>query len=254
MLLAADIGNTNSTIGLWDSGAWLNHWVITTLSDATADEIGLQLAAMVGRHSGAEELDAAIISSVVPTLSPNYVTAVQNYLQIDPHLVSALSPTGIKIVVDNPVEVGTDRIVNAAAAWDRCHGPCVVVDMGTATTFDVVDRHGSLIGGSIAPGLSTAATALTSRAARLGHVELRAPEKVIGRNTVSAMQSGIVLGYSSMVEGMIARIIEEMGGPEARVIGTGGLIGIIAAHVKRIDEVDRWLTLQGLALVASLLD
>jgi type III pantothenate kinase len=252
MLMAIDIGNTNITLGLCDGQEWLRQWRLRTVHDMTVDEYGVYLKALLRELSAADMVDGVIISCVVPPLTTTFAEVSRSYLGQEALQVNAETKTGIRILTENPAEVGADRIVNAAAAHHLYTGPSIVVDMGTATTLDVVSAAGELLGVVIAPGLGLAADALSSRAAQLGRVALEAPPSAIGRNTVQAMQSGLVFGYVALIEGMIRRISNELETEDIRVIGTGGLISNIAAHTSMIDHVEPWLTLTGLELIYRL--
>jgi type III pantothenate kinase len=215
----------------------------------TIDEYGVYFKTLLREVGVENSVDAVVMSSVVPPLSTTISAVCHDYLNQEPLQVTADTNTGIRIMTDNPAEVGADRIVNAAAANYLYPGPSIVVDMGTATSFDVISGAGELLGVAIAPGLALAADALSSRAAQLGRVALTAPPRTIGTNTIHAMQSGLVFGYVSLIEGMIGRIRKEMGSPKARIIGTGGLISCIIDQTKIIDHVEPWLTLNGLKII-----
>jgi type III pantothenate kinase len=251
MLFAIDIGNTNITLGVWDGQAWRREWRLHTAPERTADEYGITLASLLTQAMLERSVKRVILSSVVPSLTSTFIQLSETYLRIPPVIINHQTDTGIRILTDNPQEVGADRIVNSAAAYHVVQGPCIVVDMGTATTFDVVSASGDLLGVAIAPGLRVAADALISRAAQLSQVPLEAPRQAIGRNTIHAVQSGLVLGYACLVEGMVARLIAEHPdhAQKISVIGTGGLIGLIAPYVPAIDIVDPWLTLLGLRVI-----
>jgi type III pantothenate kinase len=250
MLLAIDIGNTTITLGLMVEDSWRNQWRLRTVHDMTVDEYGVYLKSLLGDNNS--QLHGAIMSSVVPPLTGTFVAVCQDYLSVDPMIVTPESKTGIIVATENPVEVGADRIVNAAAAYSLYPGSSIVVDMGTATTFDVISSEGHLVGVAIAPGLGLAASALSGRAAQLGDVALEAPPSAIGRNTVHAMQSGLIYGYVAMIEGMIKRMAGEMGWSDFQVIGTGGLISAVAPHTNAIQHIEPWLTLTGLRLIYDL--
>jgi type III pantothenate kinase len=251
MLLAIDIGNTNITLGVWDGRSWQREWRLQTDSERTADEFGILLTGLLREARLEKSIDGVILSSVVPRLGATFLQLCTDYLQLEPLVVSSQTETGVLIRTENPAEVGADRIVNAAAAFHLVQGPGIVVDMGTATTFDVISARGELLGVVIAPGLRLAADALVNRAAQLAHVPLQAPPNVIGRNTVHAIQSGLIFGYTSLVEGMVRRLLAEHpdAGQKIQVIGTGGLISLIAPHTDLIDHVDPWLTLTGLRII-----
>jgi type III pantothenate kinase len=252
MLLAIDIGNTHITLGLFDKGAWRRQWRLRTEHDKTEDEYGIYIKTLLWEEEVSDRIDAAIISSVVPPLSTAFVAVCQRYLGREPLVVDSRANTGVRILTDNPAEVGADRIVNTAAAHALYPGAAIVVDMGTATTFDVVSAKGELVGVAIAPGLGLAAAALSNKAAQLGRVSLEAPPSAIGQNTVHAMQSGIIFGYTALVEGMVRRLISEWGEQDVQVIGTGGLISIINEHTDVFDHIEPWLTLDGLRVIYQL--
>lgn len=252
MLLAIDVGNTNITLGLHGGNGWRSQWRLRTVHDQTVDEYGVYLKALLREAEADGQVQAVILSSVVPPLTATFAAVCQDYLGLVPLLVDENTHTGIGILTDNPAEVGADRIVNAAAAYALYPEASIVIDMGTATTFDAVSADGNLIGVAIAPGLGLAANALSQRAAQLGRVALEAPPQAIGKNTVHAMQSGLVLGYVSLIEGMIKRFRVEMDTDPVHVIGTGGLISTIVRHTDIVDHVEPWLTLTGLRVIFEL--
>jgi type III pantothenate kinase len=252
MLLAIDVGNTNITLGLYDGESWRSQWRLRTVHDQTVDEYGVYLNALL-REAGANgQVRAVILSSVVPPLTNTFTAVCRDYLGQGPLLVDSDTETGIGILTDNPAEVGADRIVNAAAAFALYREACIVIDMGTATTFDAISADGNLIGVAIAPGLGLAADALSRKAAQLGRVALEAPPTAIGRNTVHAMQSGLIFGYVSLIEGMVRRIKSEMKNDSIQIIGTGGLITRIVPHTTIVNHVEPWLTLTGLRVIYEL--
>lgn len=251
MLLAIDIGNTNITLGLWDGQEWRRQWRLRTIHDQTVDEYGIYLKMLLREEGLATAVDEVVLSSVVPPLTRTFVAVAGRYLGHEPLLVTSTTDTGIRIATENPAEVGADRIVNAAAAYHLYPGASIVVDMGTATTLDVVSADGALLGVVIAPGMELAAEALTRRAAQLGRVALEAPPHVLGRNTIHAMQSGLIFGYVSLIEGLVRRLRAELSLPDAPVIGTGGLIRLITPYTPVITSVEPWLTLTGLRLIAE---
>lgn len=251
MLLAIDIGNTQITLGLWNGRGWQLQWRLRTVADKTADEYGIDLKALLREVEAAQPIRRVIISTVVPALGHTFDLMCRRYLNVTPLQVASATPTGIEIRTENPAEVGADRIMNAVAAYHLYAGPSIVVDMGTATTFDVVSGDGALLGVAIAPGPQMAADCLAGRAAQLRRIALEAPPQAIGRNTVQAMQSGLVFGYAALVEGLVGRLKRELNEPETRVIGTGGLINVIAPHTTVFDQVEPWLTLLGLRLVSE---
>lgn len=249
MLLAIDLGNTNLTFGLFD-GATLKHdWRLATRRDSMPDELGLTMLQLL-RQEGFDPraVDAVVVASVVPPLNASLVQAIQRSFGHDPLMVGPGIKTGLKIHYRDPKEVGADRIVAAMAAFKAYGGPLIIIDFGTATTYDVVSIEGDYLGGAISPGMGISVEALYERAARLQRVELKAPPQVIGRTTVESMQAGIIFGFTAQVEGMVARIKKELG-QEARVIATGGLSSLIAAQTSVIELVDDRLMLVGLRLV-----
>jgi type III pantothenate kinase len=249
MLLAIDTGNTNTVLGLFQGETLVARWRVTTERQRLPDEWWALLAPLL-QTAGytAAAIDGAIIDSSVPVVTIALRTMLERYCGCRPLVVSIDLDLGITARVDNPREVGPDRLVNAVAAHARYPGPAVVIDFGTATNFDVVSVEGDFIGGAIVPGLGIAFEALTSRAAMLYAVELRVPERAIGTNTITNLQSGTVLGYVGLVEGLINRITAELGRRPV-VIATGGLSGIIAAATPAIDYHDPDLTLVGLRLI-----
>jgi type III pantothenate kinase len=251
MLLAIDIGNTQIVLGVWDGNNWLQQWRLRTIPQRTSDEYGILVRELLKEAALIDAIDAAILTSVVPQLTMPFRQLSRDYLGVDPIIVDSELDTGIVIRTDNPREVGADRIVNAVAAFYGYGGPAIVIDMGTATTFDVVSSRGELLGVAIAPGLGVAADALTQRAAQLQQVPLEAPPHAIGRNTVQAVQSGLIYGYVSLIEGMVARLLDEHPDRDqgVTIIGTGGLIGLLAPHTPVIDQVDQALTLSGLQII-----
>jgi type III pantothenate kinase len=251
MLLAIDIGNTNITLGLWDGQHWRRQWRLRTIHEQTVDEYGIYLKMLLHEDGLDGAVDEVIFSSVVPPLTRTFTAVAERYLGRQALLVTPTSDTGIRIATENPAEVGADRIVNAVAAYHLHPGASIVVDMGTATTLDVISADGALLGVVIAPGMELAADALTRRAAQLGRVALEAPPQVLGRNTTHAMQSGLVFGYVSLIEGLVGRLRTELDLAEAPVIGTGGLMRLITPYTGVITCVEPWLTLTGLRLIAG---
>jgi len=248
MLLAIDIGNTNIVIGVHDGQVWAHHWRVQTVRQRMPDEYavlfrdflseaGLQLSDI--RHTA--------LSSVVPQLTSGIAGMIASHTGHPPLLVSAAIDVGIRIATDQPERVGTDLIANAVAGYNRTHGNCIVIDFGTATTLTAVAEPGELRGVAIAAGLTTTADALVGRTAQLPQIELVPPPSVIGRNTIHAMQAGLVVGHIAMVEGLVARMKRELG--DARVLATGGLSTVLRPHTDCFDEVDPWLTLDGLRLI-----
>ncbi|MDX1415036.1 MAG: type III pantothenate kinase [Candidatus Promineifilaceae bacterium] len=251
MLLAIDIGNSNITVGIWDDQVSRKEWRLQTMHHKTADEYGLALVGLMREEGLAASITGVILSSVVPALTQTFVQLCHQILNLEPVIVNAEIDLGITIRTDNPQEVGADRLVNAVAAFHMVNSPCIVIDMGTATTFDVISASGELLGVAIAPGLSLAANALISQAARLSQVPLVAPPQAIGRNTTHAVQSGLIYGYVSLVEGMVNRLISEHPDRDSNilVLGTGGLIHLIFPYTEIIDQIEPWLTLIGLRII-----
>ncbi len=249
MLLAIDIGNTNITLGLLVDGDWRSQWRLRTVHDMTVDEYGVYLSTLLDGAKANDRVTDVVMSSVVPPLTLTFSAVCRQYLKAEPFMVTSETRTGITVTTENPSEVGADRIVNAAAAHTLYPEDLLIVDMGTATTFDVVSAKGELVGVAISPGLDLAASALSNKAAQLGHVSLEAPPSAVGRTTVHAMQSGLVFGYVALIEGMIKRMSSEMGWSDFRVIGTGGLIEIIKPHTRIINHYEPWLTLFGLQVI-----
>jgi type III pantothenate kinase len=251
MLLAIDVGNTNVTVGIWDGHRWMRHWRLLTVRDKTTDEYGITLKSLLAEAALSDGIQAVVMSSVVPPLTPTFAALSETYLGRVALQVTSELDTGILIRTDSPEAVGADRIVNAVAAYHLFPGASITIDMGTATKFDVVTARAELLGGVIAPGMQLTADALASRAAKLSQVALEAPPATIGRNTIHAMQSGLVFGYVCLIEGMVQRIKAEHPdrGQPIRVLGTGGLIHLIAAQTSIIDHVDPWLTLTGLRVI-----
>jgi type III pantothenate kinase len=246
MLLALDVGNTNVTIGVFDGTRLLAHWRIATRRNATADELGVTLRGLFDEGGiDAALLTDMIVASVVPDLDAALEGLAQRYVRVKPMLVEPGIRTGLPILYDQPREVGADRIVNAVAAVARHGAPVIVLDFGTATTFDVVGPGGEYLGGVIAPGLGISAEALFARAARLSRVDIRRPPQVIGRTTRESIQSGLFHGYVSLVEGVVRRVRAELG-CEAPVVATGGLAEVLGSDLPFLAEIDPGLTLDGL--------
>jgi type III pantothenate kinase len=250
LLLAVDVGNTNTVLGLWRGGTLDRSWRLTTRRDATSDEIALSIRGLFASGPEPAPLTSmrVIVASVVPSLRFPLRQALRQLLDREPLFVEPGIKTGMPILYDNPQEVGADRIVNAVAAVDRVGSPCIVVDFGTATTFDVVTAKGEYAGGVIVPGITISAEALFEKAARLWRVEIRRPDRVVGKSTAGSIQSGLYFGYLSMVDGMIDRIAAEMNSKPA-VVATGGLAELFGGGSQRISEVDPLLTLKGLRLI-----
>jgi len=249
MLLTIDIGNTDTTLGVFEDGELRATWHTATNIHRMADEHAVLLLNLL-HHQGLDTSDITEVAlcSVVPPLIVTYEDLFQRYFQVSPLVVSAGVKTGVCIRTDNPREVGADRIVNAAAAHHLYGGPVIIVDLGTATTFDAISKAGDYLGGAIAPGINTAAETLFTKAAMLPQVELAHPKHVIGTNTITAMQSGIVFGYVGLIEGMVARIQKELS-EKAKIVATGGWAELIARETTVIDIVNPNLTLIGLRFI-----
>ena len=249
MLLAIDVGNTQTHVGMFRGEDLVEHWRLHTDRDATVDTLATNLANLLAlRDLGLRDVDAAIVSSVVPALGHEYEALSGRYLDDSLLSVGPDLKIGMPIRMDNPHEVGADRLVNAVAAYERCGSACVVADFGTSTNFDVVSPAGEYIGGVLAPGVEISIEALASRAARLFKVDLEPPQQVIGKNTVAALQSGVIYGFAGQVDAIVRRVREELG-EEATAFATGGLAAPIVPFCEEIDEADDLLTLTGLRLI-----
>jgi type III pantothenate kinase len=247
VLLAIDVGNTQTVLGLYDGEELRHHWRVATEAQRTGDELGV----LLGSFLDVGALEGVSLSSTVPALLRAYE---ELFARVGARLL-VLGPgtkTGIPVRYDDPREVGPDRIANAVAARERYGGPCIVVDFGTSTNFDVVSAEGEYVGGVLAPGVEISMNALFERAARLTKVDFVEPPAVIGKTTSAALQSGLVYGFAGQVDGIVQRIRAELGSPEARAVATGGLAELIAPHAQTIERVDPFLTLEGLRLVWSL--
>jgi type III pantothenate kinase len=251
LLLAVNVGNTNTVLGVFRGDELQWQWRMSTQAERTADELAVLLGGLLDQAdlSFTSQITGVVISSVVPTSTTALREMVNRYFNFPPVVVEPGTRTGIQIATDNPREVGADRIVNALAAFHRYGGPCIVIDFGTATTYDVVSDKGEFLGGAIAPGVQTSNASLSRRTARLPQVELHAPRTAIGRNTVEAIQSALIFGTAAEADGMIERMRKELGGQVTKVVATGGLASLVVPHCQLIDEHDPWLTLEGLRLV-----
>ena len=250
MLLAVDIGNTETTIGVFDDGELSHTWRVATQPERTADELALIINSFLrlDRLSPGTDITGVAVSSVVPNATHNMREMVPRQFDVEPVIVEPGVKTGMPIRVDNPKEVGADRICNAVAAYELHGGPAVAVDLGTATTFDAVSADGEHLGCAIAPGLAISANALVSRTAQLRRVEFSAPQRLIGKSTAESIQSGVVIGYACLIEGMIERFRKELGG-DAKSVLTGGLADAMAPNLTGIDVIEPWLVLEGLRII-----
>jgi len=249
VLLAVDVGNTNVTFALFDGDRLAADWRVTSHRERTADEMAVELRQLFSlRDLDLDVVTGVVISSVVPILNQALVEASRRYLKHEPVMVGPGVKTSVRIRAENPKEVGADRIANALAAYTKYGGPVVVIDFGTAVTYDAINAEGDYLGGAIAPGVEISLDALVSQTAMLRRVEPVAPDSVIGRNTVTSIQSGLVWGFVAQVEGMVARMISELGG-SAHVIATGGQASLVANLTHVIEAIDPLLTLEGLRLI-----
>ena len=249
MLLVIDVGNTNIVLGVYKDTELLDHWRISTDRQRTTDEYGVLIRELFYLNDlRADDINAIIISSVVPTVVPTLERMCQRYFGLSPLLIGPGVKTGMDIRYDNPREVGADRIVNAVAAYEKYGGPVIIVDFGTATTFCAVDAKGVYLGGSICPGIGISTEALVQRTAKLPRIELKRTDSVICRNTIESMQAGVFYGFVGQVEGIVSRMRRELD-MSARVVATGGLAVVIAPATKTIDVVEPMLTLEGLRII-----
>ena len=250
MLLAVNVGNTNTVLDVFRGTTLEHQWRASTEPERTADELAVLFAGLLQQAglSFSNQITGVVISSVVPTSTGALRDMVQRYFAFPPVVVEPGTRTGIPILTDNPRELGADRVVNALAAFDRYGGPCIVIDFGTATTYDVVSEKGEFLGGAIAPGVQTKNASLSRETARLPVVELQAPRGAVGKSTVEAIQSALLFGTAAEADGIIDRMRKELGG-NATVVATGGLASLVVPHCQFVDELDPWLTLEGLRLV-----
>lgn len=250
MILVIDIGNTNIVLGIYRGRELLHHFRLSTIRQSTSDEYGVWFHNLFHMSEiNVSDIEGVIMSSVVPPMVHVIDQTCRKYIRKHPLMVGPGIKTGLNLRNENPREVGADRIVNAVAAVELYKGPLVVVDFGTATTFDCVDEKGDYLGGAIVPGIGISTEALVERASKLPRIELEKPKKVIGRNTVHAMQAGIIYGYAGQVDGIVKRMKEEMRSPSLKVVATGGLAELIASESEAIDEVNPMLTLEGLRII-----
>src|SRR5215469_2183873 len=250
MLVTIDVGNTHTVIGIYEADRLIHHWRISTKAERTTDEHGVMIGALLQSVGLEPPLppEGVAIACVVPPLNRTMEDLAHRYFHCEPLIVGPGIKTGMPILYENPKEVGADRIVNAVAAYDRYASACIVVDFGTATTFDYVTGKGEYVGGAISPGLGVSMNALIEHAAKLYRVELARPRETVGRTTVAAIQSGLIFGYTALVDGLVGRIRRERG-ENARVVATGGFADLIAVESETIEEVDEFLTLKGLRLI-----
>jgi type III pantothenate kinase len=252
MLMVMDVGNTNTVLGVYEGELLIKDWRITTQPHQTADEYGILLKDIfILAGLSFTDITGLILSCVVPPLEMVVAETARKYLRIEPLIVGPGIKTGMPVLYENPREVGADRIVNSVAAYQTYGGPCIVIDFGTATTFDAISAEGAYLGGIITPGILLSYEALFHKAAKLPLVDMVKPKTVIGRSTVASMQSGMVYGHVGLVEGIVARMKEELGG-DPKVVATGGLAETIARETPVIQEVDQSLTLMGLRLIYEL--
>lgn len=252
MLLVIDVGNTNIVLGIFKGEKLIYDWRISTDREKTADEYGLMLTQILDSQKiERKDINDIIISSVVPNIMDIFPEICKKYFNITPIIIGPGVKTGMNILYDNPKEVGADRIVNGVAAFEKYGGPLIVIDLGTAITFDVINEKGEYLGGAISPGIKIAADSLFVRASKLPKVEIVKPEKVIGKNTVNSMQSGIVYGYIGLIDSIVERIIKELKSTEdkVKIVATGGFSELITSESKFIKTRDEMLTLDGLRII-----
>lgn len=249
MLLVIDVGNTNIVLGIFKGKELMDHWRVSTNSLRTTDEYGVLIRNLFYLNGvNSDEIDAIIISSVVPPVMPTLERMCQRYFGLTPLIIGPGVKTGMDIKYDNPREVGADRIVNAVAAYEKFGGPVIIIDFGTATTFCAVDKKGTYLGGAICPGIGISTDALVQRTAKLPRIEVVRTDKVICRNTVESMEAGVFYGFVGQVDGIVARMRKELG-CKAKVVATGGLAVIVAPATDAIDVVEPMLTLEGLRII-----
>ena len=249
MLLAIDIGNTNIVLGIYDGRKLVTHWRLLTQPERTADEYGVLISQLASSGGiGCEQVHAIIASCVVPPMMSMIQELAERFFRVKPLVVGPGVKTGMPILYDNPKEVGADRICNGVAAYERYQDCCITVDFGTATTFDFISKKGEYVGGAIAPGLLISVEALFQRASKLPRVEIVKPKEIVGKNPISSIQSGVFFGYVGLVDGIVERMQKESR-TRVKVVATGGLARVIAPECSFIDEVDEFLTLDGLRII-----
>ena len=249
VLLVVDVGNTQTHFGAYDDDRLVEHWRFATVRNSTSDELGAAVRNLLAlRGLSLDQIDASIVSSTVPELRPEWTTMASRYLGHEMPVVGPGVRTGMPIRIDNPRELGADRLVNAVAAYEQLGGPVVVVDFGTAITFDIASEDGEYVGGIIAPGVEISMEALTARAAALPKIDLTAPRSLIGKGTVDAIRSGVIYGFAAQVDGIVTRLRHELG-EETEAIATGGLAHAIVPFCETIDDIDELLTLTGLKII-----
>ena len=252
MLLAIDIGNTNITIGLFNETSLIETWRIATSRNTTSDEYGINILNILSNKTiSPSNISGIVMCSVVPPLTTTYIELFKNYFNITPLIIGAGIKTGVKITYDSPRDVGSDRIADAAAVLHLYKGPAIIVDLGTATVFDAITESGEYLGGAISPGIGVSAESLYLATSQLRRVELIAPNTAIGKTTTHSIQSGLILGYSELIKGMINRFKKELG-DNAKVVATGGLADIISKEVGLFEIIDHDLTLKGLHILYKL--
>lgn len=248
MLLAVDVGNTQTHLGVFEGERLVEHWRFQTRSGATGDELAERIAGLFSLcEMSLTDIDAVCVSSVVPPLGAQYERLSERYLEAEYLTIGPGVKTGMPIRIDNPLEVGADRLVNSIAAYERFQGACVVVDFGTGINVDAVSAEGEYLGGAIGPGLEISLSALIERAARITRIDLVEPEAAIGRSSRAAIQSGFVFGFAGLIDGLVRRIEAELEAPS--LLATGGLASVVVPFTESIDEVDDMLTLKGLRLI-----